>query len=161
MFTDREVHAMPDESHPQFALYLPATIRKDFESEPLDSSWSSAAELAIRRELSTLGHADQLALASHEVSCRTGTCRVLLIHTNYPRDWNEFSRLVEPVAQLARRIKIDASMFSGVKPIFRGGFAGEPMTSELYFLRSQRWGVAIMNMPFPPPIQHQLPEALN
>lgn len=114
----------------------PADLEAAFAAEPIDPSWAYPSESQILRALDTTTAEKQVVLMSREITCRSATCRAVLTYAEGAPDHASLLKVGAPISEFARDLAKSRSPVSGAIVLHKGGFEGEPTTSEIYFARS-------------------------
>ena len=119
-----------------------------FESEPRDDLWAADLERKLARSIDVQAVDKSLFFASQEVECRTYVCRVTFTHGSLPGNWEELEELADSGTAIARQLVGENPELTGTRMNHRGGYPGEPATSELLLFRS---GMGVTNL-YPGPL---------
>jgi hypothetical protein len=108
-------------------------IRTAFETEPVDAAWAQSTSTGILQYIDKKMADRDMGLASREITCRAETCRAVLTYANHATDRSSLMKIGAPVSDMIREIVGKTQPVSGAMVLHRGGFAGEPATTEIYF----------------------------
>lgn len=114
-----------------------------FESETRDDRWAPDLERQLTRSINFQAADRSVSLASQEIECRTYVCRISLMHGSMPGNREELTELADSATAIARQLVRESSELTGAHMKHRGGYPGEPTTSELLLFRS---GTGVINL---------------
>ena len=116
---------------------------KVFESESRDDLWAPDLERELLRSINIQAADKSVYFASQEIECRTYVCRVTFTHSSLPRNYEELKELADSATTIARQLVSESSQLTGAHMQHRGGYPGEPTTTELLLFRS---GTSVTNL---------------
>jgi hypothetical protein len=113
-------------------------LRKDFAAEPVDPTWAASTESEMLKKLDARSYDKQIDILNREIECRSNTCRVLITYAaqgNEAADRRALIKICGPVSDVIREITQGSPSVTGALALHRGGFVGEPVTSEIFLTR--------------------------